>query len=193
LVSFLSFRRAAVSHLFYLFSYNINGKSYSQEAKVSPFSVAQLQPGLFTVISIAHQQKMCKAVVTDLRFQVHDLPSAQVGHGKKILQDIHEGMNDLFTEQHSADWLFPCCLGDQAEIIFTLIGEPPFTFTYQRSELAPKKGGPGKVLETHTVSRVLTHEYSIFSALEGWYISHLFISSSHNFGAFRNLDSNVYI
>jgi len=85
--------------------------------------------------------------VTDLRFKVHDLPSAQVGHGKKILQDIHEG--------------------DQAEIIFTLIGEPPFTFTYQRSELAPKKGGPGKVLETHTVSRVLTHEYSIFSALEG--------------------------
>ena len=35
---------------------------------------------------------MCKAAVTDLRFKVHDLPSAQVGHGKKILQDIHEGM-----------------------------------------------------------------------------------------------------
>lgn len=58
--------------------------------------------------------------------------------------------------------------GDQAEIIFTLVGEPPFTFTYQRSELSPKKGGkPGKVLETHTVSRVMTREYSIFSALEG--------------------------
>jgi len=127
--------------------YNINGKSHTQEAKVSPFSLAQQHSGLFTVTSIAHQQKMCKAAVTDLRFNVHDLPSAQVGHGKKILQDIHEG--------------------DQAEIIFTLIGEPPFTFTYQRSELTPKKGGPGKVLETHTVSRILTHEYSIFSALEG--------------------------
>ncbi|KAF8807863.1 hypothetical protein BYT27DRAFT_7139354 [Phlegmacium glaucopus] len=132
--------------------YNINGKSHTQEAKVSPFSLAQQQSGLFTVTSIAHQQKMCKAAVTDLRFKVHDLPSAQVGHGKKILQDIHEG--------------------DQAEIIFTLIGEPPFTFTYQRSELAPKKGGPGKVLETHTVSRVMTHDYSIFSALEGtWTIT----------------------
>lgn len=73
--------------------------------------------------------------------------------------------------------LSPCCVqchslinfftGDQAEITFTLIGEPPFTFTYQRSELAPKKGGIGKVLETHTVSRVYTNEYSIFSALEG--------------------------
>ncbi|KDR85486.1 hypothetical protein GALMADRAFT_84345 [Galerina marginata CBS 339.88] len=127
-------------------AYKTNGKSYTQEAKTSPFSLLQQQPGLFTVTSIAHQQKMCKAAVTDLRFKVHDLPSAQVGHGKKIFQDIHEG--------------------DQAEIVFTLIGEPPFTFTYQRSELAPK-GGIGKVLETHTVSRVHANEYSIFSALEG--------------------------
>ncbi|KAF9566997.1 hypothetical protein CPC08DRAFT_657108 [Agrocybe pediades] len=127
--------------------YKINGKSYTQEAKTSPFSVLQQQPGLFTVNSIAHQQKMCKAVVTDLRFNVHALPSARVGQGKNIFQDIHEG--------------------DQAEIVFTLVGEPPFTFTYQRSELPSKKGVPGKVLETHTVSRVQQNEYSIFSALEG--------------------------
>ncbi|KAF8913149.1 hypothetical protein CPB84DRAFT_1760464 [Gymnopilus junonius] len=127
--------------------YKINGKSYTQEAKMSPFSIVQHQSGEFIVSTIAHQQKMCKAAVADLRFRVHDLPSAQVGHGRKIFQDIHEG--------------------DQAEITFTLIGEPPFTFTYQRSELAPKKGSTGKVLETHTVSRVHTKEYSIFSALEG--------------------------
>ncbi|PPQ99547.1 hypothetical protein CVT24_005335 [Panaeolus cyanescens] len=127
--------------------YKVNGKSYTQEAKTSPLSLVQQQPGLFTVTSIAHQQKMCKAAVTDLRYQVHALPSAQVGHGKKIFQDIHEG--------------------DQAEIVFTLIGEPPFTFTYQRSELSPKKGVMGRVLETHTVSRINTREYSIFSALEG--------------------------
>lgn len=59
-------------------------------------------------------------------------------------------------------------LGGQAHIIFTLIGQPPFTFTYQRSEPPPRKGArPGKVLETHTVSGVYTHEYSIYSALEG--------------------------
>jgi nucleoporin POM152 len=64
--------------------------------------------------------------------------------------------------------VFTSLTGDQAEIVFTLIGEPPFTFTYQRAEPSPKKGGkPGKVLETHTVSGVVTHEYSIFSALEG--------------------------
>jgi nucleoporin POM152 len=55
------------------------------------FSLLQQQPGEFTVTSIAHQQKLCKAVVTDLRFIVHALPSAQVGHGKRIYQDIHEG------------------------------------------------------------------------------------------------------
>ncbi|ESK90932.1 nucleoporin [Moniliophthora roreri MCA 2997] len=126
--------------------YRINGKSYTQEAKTSPFSLLQQQPGEFVVTSIAHQQKMCKASITDLRFNVHPLPSAQVGHGKRIYQDIHEG--------------------DQAEIVFTLIGEPPFTFTYQRAELATR-GKPGKILETHTVSRVFSNEYSIFSALEG--------------------------
>lgn len=128
--------------------YRINGKSYTQEAKVSPFSLLQKQAGEFTITSIAHQQKLCKAAVTDLRFSVHPLPSAQVGHGKRIHQDIHEG--------------------DQAEIMFTLLGEPPFTFTYQRSEPIPKKGGkPGRVLESHTVSRVYSNEYTIYSALEG--------------------------
>ncbi|KAH9835872.1 uncharacterized protein C8Q71DRAFT_100734 [Rhodofomes roseus] len=127
--------------------YRINGKSYTQEAKISPFSIAQQQPGEFTLTSIAHQQKMCKTAVTDLRYTVHPLPAARVGHGRRIVQDIHEG--------------------DQAEIIFNLIGEPPFTFTYQRAELTTKKGQQGKVLETHTVSGVTTKEYSIFSALEG--------------------------
>ncbi|KAL0572927.1 hypothetical protein V5O48_009040 [Marasmius crinis-equi] len=127
--------------------YRINGKTYTQEAKVSPFALLQQQPGEVVVTSIAHQQKMCKASITDLRFNVHPLPSAQVGHGKRIYQDIHEG--------------------DQAEIIFTLKGEPPFTFTYQRAELTNRSGKPGKVLETHTVSRVFSNEYSIFSALEG--------------------------
>ncbi|KAI0785502.1 hypothetical protein BC629DRAFT_1593962 [Irpex lacteus] len=138
--------------------YRINGKVYNQEAKVSPFAIKQEQPGEFAITSIAHQQKMCRTAVTDLRYQVHPLPSAQVGHGKRIIQDIHEG--------------------DQAEIVFTLIGEPPFTFTYQRAELSNKKGVQGKVLETHTVSGVTTREYSIFSALEGtWTIT--FISDRY--------------
>ncbi|KAI0321354.1 hypothetical protein OF83DRAFT_1168509 [Amylostereum chailletii] len=139
--------------------YRVNSKAHVQEASVSPFAFAQQQPGEFRITSIAHQQKRCKSVVTDLAYTVHPLPSAQVGQGKRIYQDIHEG--------------------DQAEIKFTLIGEPPFTFTYQRSELNMKKGGkPGKVLETHTVSGVTGNEYSIFSALEGtWTVT--FISDRY--------------
>lgn len=72
-------------------SYRVNGKLHTQEARVSPFSIIQQQPGEFAVTSIAHQQKLCKTAVTDLRYTVHPLPSAQVGHGKRIVQDIHEG------------------------------------------------------------------------------------------------------
>jgi len=138
--------------------YRVNTRSAVQEVQTSPFSIAQKQPGDFVITSIAHQHKMCKTAVTDLRYTVHPLPSAQVGHGERIIQDIHEG--------------------DQAEIVFTLIGEPPFTFTYQRTELSTKKGVAGKVLETHTVSGVTAKEYSIFSALEGtWTIT--FISDRY--------------
>ncbi|KAF9074850.1 hypothetical protein BDP27DRAFT_1415766 [Rhodocollybia butyracea] len=130
--------------------YRINSKAFTQEVKMSPFSLLQQQPGEVSFTSIAHQQQMCKATIPNLNFTVHPLPSARVGHGKRILQDIHEG--------------------DQAEIIFELFGEPPFSFTYQRSELTTAKGKLGKVLETHTVSRIYSNEYSIFSALEGTFI-----------------------
>ena len=146
--------------------YRVNGKAYTQEAKQSPFAFSQQQPGEFKITSIAQQQKMCKTTVADLSYTVHPLPTAQVGQGNRIFQDIHEGKrivsNCLAIPAH------PYPIGDQAEIRFALMGEPPFTFTYQRSELSTRKGGtPGKVLETHTVSGVTTTEYSIFSALEG--------------------------
>lgn len=64
--------------------------------------------------------------------------------------------------------------GDQAEIVFTLEGEPPFTFTYQRAELHKKGGKAGRVLETHTASRVMTKEHSVFSAQEGVYLALFF-------------------
>ena len=71
--------------------YRVNGKAYTQEAKQSPFAFAQQQPGEFRITSIAQQQKMCKSVVTDLSYAVHPLPTAQVGQGNRVFQDIHEG------------------------------------------------------------------------------------------------------
>jgi nucleoporin POM152 len=72
-------------------SYKANGKAYHQEAKTSPFALVQQHPGSFEITSIAHQQKRCQANVNDLKFTVHPLPSAKVGQGKRIYQDIHEG------------------------------------------------------------------------------------------------------
>lgn len=58
--------------------------------------------------------------------------------------------------------------GDQAEIVFTLIGTPPFTFTYQRSELRDAKDHrPANVLETHTVSHLTTNSFAISASIEG--------------------------
>jgi nucleoporin POM152 len=62
-----------------------------QEAKQSPFAISLQQPGEFKITSIAQQQKLCKSVVTDLSYAVHLLPTAQVGQGNRIFQDIHEG------------------------------------------------------------------------------------------------------
>ena len=90
----------------------------------------------------------------NIQFEVHALPSAQVAEGREIFEDIHEG--------------------SQAQIVFTLNSVPPFTFTYQRSEPPKIKGAkPGKVLETHTVSGVMSKEYSIYSALEGMLFCYL--------------------
>ena len=128
--------------------YKSNNKQHEQIAKQSPLALVQQHAGPFQITSISHQQQQCKTTVDNIKFDVHTLPSASVAQGRDFFEDIHEG--------------------SQAQIIFTLVGEPPFTFTYQRSEAPTKKGAkPGKVLETHTVSGVMTHEYSIYSALEG--------------------------
>ena len=72
--------------------YRIGNRKYSQEVKTSPFSLPQLQPGELVISSIAHQQKSCKATATDIRYTIHPLPSAKVGQGKRVIQDIHEGL-----------------------------------------------------------------------------------------------------
>ncbi|CAE6355656.1 unnamed protein product [Rhizoctonia solani] len=130
--------------------YTFNGKHTLAKSTSSRFGRVAAQPGIFRVESIAHQQNYCKTAVRDVEMKIHQLPTARVSDGNRIIEDIREG--------------------DQAEIVFKLTGEPPFTFTYQRTELVdPKKRSktPPKVVETHTVSNVFKNEHSIFSAAEG--------------------------
>ena len=135
-------------HILFCYRYLSDRKTFEQTTKQSPFALAQQRPGNFSITSISHSNNMCKTSIDTIHFQVHPLPSAQVAHGRDHFENIQEG--------------------SQAQIIFTLVGEPPFTFTYQRAEPPMRKGGrPGKVLETHTVSGVMSNEYVVYSALEG--------------------------
>ncbi|KZP25182.1 hypothetical protein FIBSPDRAFT_1041654 [Athelia psychrophila] len=58
--------------------FRINVRVNTQETKASSFSLVQQQPSEFTIMSVAHHQKTCKATVTDLRFTVYPLPAARV-------------------------------------------------------------------------------------------------------------------
>ncbi|KAG8886558.1 hypothetical protein FRB98_001250 [Tulasnella sp. 332] len=97
---------------------------------------------------------MCKKVVDDIEVTVHPIPTGSVSSG--------QSREDIIRE------------GDQATITFVLSGTPPFTFTYQRTELPSAKRSHHalKVLETHTVSGFTSSTYSIYSAQEGtWTIT----------------------
>jgi len=130
-------------------SYKFDDNLRTTTQKVAKYTTVADAAGTFQVVSIAHQQAQCQTTVSDVRLTVHEIPSAKVHHGDRFEENIKEG--------------------EQAEIVFTLIGEPPFTFTYQRVELDKyvARGKKPRVLETHTVSGITTSEYSIFSSAEG--------------------------
>lgn len=103
-----------------------------------------------------------------LRYTVFHLPKFRMGRGSF---KISEKVRKIFVRMQHHSITDSRVAGEQAEINFELVGEPPFTFTYQRTELARGQRKP-KVLETHTVSGVTMRNYSIYSAAEGtWTVS----------------------
>ncbi|KAI3402391.2 POM152 [Candida oxycetoniae] len=85
-----------------------------------------------------------------LSLEVHELPSVEVNKGDYIIEDLHEG--------------------DQTELIFTFVGEPPFQLTYIRT-IEVKRGHKKvkKLLEKESVSDILEREYTVLASLEGTY------------------------
>ncbi|KZO96434.1 hypothetical protein CALVIDRAFT_473922, partial [Calocera viscosa TUFC12733] len=129
----------------WIVTYDFNGRESRPTSKTAKFSRVAEKAGVFTVKSISHQNNLCVTEVDNVKAAIHDLPSAVVSAGRTAVESIREG--------------------DQAQIAFAFSGEPPFTFTYQRSEIS-KKGRPGKVLETHTITGHKEKEYRFSSALE---------------------------
>ena len=133
--------------------YSFNDRDSSAKARTSPFSRVAEKPGVLKIKSVAHGGSKCRLEIVDavrenLRKVVHDLPSVKVEEGNHYVQDIVEGT--------------------QAEIKFNLFGQPPFSFTYQRTEPADSFTNP-RVLETQTITGILEHTYSVFTSEEGEY------------------------
>lgn len=139
-------------------SYEFNGKTAQAAVSKPDFSRVAEKPGVLTIKSVAHQQNQCRRDINpqfsqDMVKTIHDLPTVRISEGNHFVEDLREG--------------------NQAEIIFTFKGVPPFSFTYQRSEPVDTHAKP-KVLETNTVSGILEDRYSIWAAVEGtWSVTWL--------------------
>ncbi|SNX85770.1 probable Nuclear pore membrane protein [Melanopsichium pennsylvanicum] len=139
-------------------SYEFNGKTARAAVNTAEFSRVAEKPGVLAIKSVAHQQNQCRRdidprISQDMVKTIHDLPTVRISEGNHFVEDLREG--------------------NQAEIIFSFKGVPPFSFTYQRSEPVDTHARP-KVLETNTVSGIIEETYSIWAAVEGtWSVTWL--------------------
>jgi nucleoporin POM152 len=117
------------------------------------------QPGVLSINSLQDSSSNCivnftlpenKDLSEKLDIMIHPIPSVEISQGDSIIQDIHEG--------------------DQAEIIFSFEGTPPFALTYVRIEDLDSRGKKkSQVVETHTVNDIYAYEYRILTSLQGTY------------------------
>ncbi|KAL9937642.1 hypothetical protein V8E36_003187 [Tilletia maclaganii] len=137
----------------WMVEYEFSGKRLKASSKEAMFSRIADKPGKLIVRRVAHQRNKCQQDVSGLVKTIHQLPTVRVREGKHYIENLREG--------------------NKAEIVFTLTGVPPFSFTYQRTETSDDHPHP-KVLETHTVAGILEHHYSIFTSQEGtWSVTFL--------------------
>lgn len=127
--------------------YEFNGKKQKATTS-SPFSRLASTPGNLTMLSLSDSASSCKLNLERDVKHIHPIPSVKITDGATAIKDIHEG--------------------DQAELIFSFTGTPPFSFVYTRSEMVGRPPRP-KVIETHSVAAVEDYEYSIFTSVQGIY------------------------
>ncbi|GAA6052405.1 hypothetical protein JCM3770_000226 [Rhodotorula araucariae] len=133
--------------------YEFDGKQHAVPLNSGKFQRLAATPGTFRIVSVGHGEDQCRSNQVDIVKHVHPIPSARVHTGDSYVVDIREG--------------------EQTEIVFSFTGTPPFAFTYSRR--APQDRSKDRtVLETHTVTGIKEHQYSIFTAQEGtWSVSYI--------------------
>lgn len=140
--------------------YEFNGAQLKLKEHTSQFVRLASEPGTISILSIGDSTSQCVVDFTKpsmkkefdrLSLLVHPIPSVTVSQGRYIVEDIHEG--------------------DQAEIIFSFEGTPPFSLTYVRTEEAEGRIGKGRpqIVETHKVTDIYSYEYRVATSLQGTY------------------------
>ncbi|KAJ2657595.1 hypothetical protein IWW48_004459 [Coemansia sp. RSA 1200] len=130
--------------------YTYNGAARSVSATKRLFRRLADVPGNFTLSRVCHRQASsandcCSEFDRgSLSYAVHDVPRVRVSGGRDVHQDLMEG--------------------DTGDIRLDLAGTPPFSFTWQRRALG---ASGGKILESHTVTDLRAHAYTITTAAEG--------------------------
>jgi nucleoporin POM152 len=137
-------------------SYEFQGVVSNALVRTPIFSRIAEKPGKLQVKTVAHQQNKCQNMVDDqigMTKIIHPLPSVYVKEGKHYIEDLREG--------------------NQAEIVFSLKGEPPFSFSIQRTQAIDRFQKPS-ILESHTITDIHKSSYSLFTAEEGtWSVTWL--------------------
>ncbi|SCV05222.1 LANO_0H02740g1_1 [Lachancea nothofagi CBS 11611] len=140
--------------------YDFNGVSLKSKERTSQFVRLASEAGKISISSLQDSASQCvvnfmkpgmERQFEDLSLEIHPIPSVTVSRGDYIVEDIHEG--------------------DQAEIIFSFEGTPPFSLTYVRTEEADDKRGNRRpqIVETHKVEDIYAYEYRTFTSLQGRY------------------------
>ncbi|BFZ56853.1 hypothetical protein PYCC9005_003901 [Savitreella phatthalungensis] len=131
----------------FVVEYTFEGSHKKATVNGPVFSRVAEKPGHFKLLTLADSASRCKVSITNQEKTIHDIPSVRVSDGKYFVESIHQG--------------------DQAEIVFHLVGQPPFSLTYTRSEKDAR--GRLKVMETHSVSGIQEHTYKVYSSVSGTY------------------------
>jgi len=112
--------------------YNFQGRERKARATSNEFKRLAESPAEFVITGLSDSamgNSKCRAR-KDLKKTIHPYPTVEMGRGKTLVSDIHEG--------------------GEVDILFTFTGTPPFEFTYTRSENVPKGRGSKspRILET---------------------------------------------
>ncbi|CCK70481.1 Pom152p KNAG_0E02200 [Huiozyma naganishii CBS 8797] len=151
--------------------YEFNGMPLKSTERTSQFVRLASEPGKITINQLEDSVSQCIVDFTKPNMQdeleklslvIHPIPSVTVSQGNYVVEDIHEG--------------------DQAEVIFSFEGTPPFSLTYVRTEESDGKRGDKKpqIVETHKVADIYAYEYRVVTSLQGTYEA-IEISDAHCF------------